>query len=254
MHKRNKVLGIIPARYGSSRFPGKPLAMIAGKSMIERVYYQARKASGLDDVVVATDDVRIEKAVRESGGKVVMTSPSHASGTDRCVEAVEKTGGTWDVVINIQGDEPMINPEQINQVVACFDDAVTEIATLVKLISDETERMNPNVVKAVVSSYNKALYFSRSPLPFLRDKNKDAEATAFYKHIGIYGYRTATLKKIAMLPVSMLEKSEALEQLRWLENGYQITTAVTAFENIAIDSPDDVKTILNFMSLHPEYQ
>ena len=237
-----KFIGIIPARYASTRFPGKPLAMIGGKTMIERVYEQAQKA--LDTVVVATDDTRIYKAVESFAGNVVMTSAEHRSGTDRCWEAYLKYGEKADVVINIQGDEPFINPEQIEAVKACFP---TDIATLVKPYSatdDIEELLNPNNVKAVVSSVTGcALYFSRNVVPFLRGvpQSEWLQKQQYYKHIGLYAYRVDVLEQITLLPQSPLEKAESLEQLRWLENGYQIKVATTDYETIGIDTPADLE-------------
>ena len=243
-----KIIGIIPARYGSTRFPGKPLAVVAGVTMIERVYVQAKKSKRLDEVVVATDDTRIETVVKSFGGRVVMTSDKHQSGTDRCVEALKNITGTWDIAINIQGDEPFIFPEQIDQLIQCFDDGKTDIATLVKKIGSREEIYNPNVVKVIRSKNHEALYFSRAQVPFNRTGGEDLLIPAtYYKHIGIYGYRIDTLYKLAALPQSSLELTESLEQLRWMENGYRIMTAVTAYENTAIDTPEDLEGILKSM-------
>lgn len=241
-----KILGIIPARYASTRFPGKPLAMIGGKTMIEHVYSQASKASGLNAVVVATDDDRIFNEVIRFGGKVVMTSPSHNTGTERCLEALEKFQLQMDAVVNIQGDEPLIAPEQIEQVVAILAKGAA-IATLVKKINDNFELVNPNVVKVVMSNNRKALYFSRQPIPFLRNFENDQwlQQHAFFKHIGIYGYSADALRKVCSLQVAALEKAESLEQLRWLENGLDIVLDITQLESIGVDSPDDLKKIAN---------
>lgn len=235
---------IIPARYASTRFPGKPLAMISGKMMIQRVFEQASKASGL--VYVATDDSRIYEAVRSFGGSVVMTSASHRSGTDRCAEAVKEitkeTGKEIDVVINIQGDEPFINPVQVELLKSCFDDASVEIATLIREVKEDESLTNSNQVKVVKSLQNNALYFSRSPIPYLRDI-PTAEWTkhhTYYKHIGMYAYRTSTLEKLTKLGAGTLEKAESLEQNRWLENGYSIRCAVTLHESVGIDTPADL--------------
>lgn len=241
-------IGIIPARYSSSRFPGKPLAMIAGKTMIQRVYEQAKKA--LETVVVATDDVRIYEAVTAFGGKVVMTSTEHRSGTDRCREAYNKLGVKADVVINIQGDEPFIQPEMINALCACFP---TDIATLVKpyTTSDKiADLLNPNNVKAVVSSESgKALYFSRSVVPYLRgiEESEWLSKHQYYKHIGMYAYSVDVLEQITSLPQSTLEKAESLEQLRWLENGYTIKVATTEYETIGIDTPEDLAQAIEYI-------
>jgi len=250
MNKRNKVLGVIPARYASTRFPGKPLADIAGMSMIERVYRQASKAELLDEVVVATDDERIEKAVLNFGGKVVMTAMHHQSGTDRCAETLQKTNGAWDLVVNIQGDEPLIFPGQIDQLVLCLEGSDAGIATLVKLISGDKELHNPNVVKVVIDKNHFALYFSRAAVPYYGsvDSQKWSGAHQYYKHVGIYGYQAATLEQITRLPVSSLEKAESLEQLRWLENGYSIITAITTYDNIAVDAPADLEQVIRLLS------
>ena len=220
-----KFLGIIPARYASTRFPAKPLAMLGGKTVIQRVYEQV--AGVLDDAYVATDDERIEAAVKAFGGKVVMTSVHHKSGTDRCYEACTKIGGDFDVVVNIQGDEPFIQPSQLDAVKACFEDVTTQIATLVKpFTADEPFAVleNVNSPKVVVNTNWNALYFSRSIIPYQRNAEKQdwLKGHTYYKHIGLYAYRTDVLKEITMLPQSSLELAESLEQLRWLENGYKI--------------------------------
>ncbi len=235
-----KIIGIIPARYASTRFPGKPLALIGGKTMIERVYTQCIKSS-LDEVIVATDDERIYQHVM-SFGRAVMTSELHPSGTDRCREAVEKAVHPFDYVINIQGDEPFIDPEQINLLSSMLD-GQTEIATLIKRIENVDELLNPNVVKAVRGASGLAIYFSRSPIPHVRGKaERDWLAHhTFYKHIGMYAYRTDVLKKISALQQTSLEKTESLEQLRWLENGYSILTAETEQETMGIDTPEDLE-------------
>ncbi len=242
----NKIsfIGIIPARYASTRFPGKPLADIAGKSMIQRVYEQASKA--LDTVVVATDDQRIYDAVQAFGGKAAMTSDQHKSGTDRCYEALTKTEGNFDVVINIQGDEPFVKPEQIEELKACFEDASTQIATLVKPFSadDDFEMLlNANSPKVVFNANREALYFSRSVIPYYRNASNAEwlKKQTYYKHIGMYAYRVQVLGEITKLPQSPLELAESLEQLRWLENGYRIKIGITDTETIAIDTPEDLK-------------
>lgn len=249
MKKRNRVLGIIPARYGSSRFPGKPLIEIKGMTMIERVYRQCKKARLLDEVIVATDDERIESAVLLFGGKVMMTSTEHQSGTDRCLEVIEKTNELWDVAINIQGDEPLIFPEQIDQLVLCFDEEGTAIATLVKTITNTAEINNPNIVKVVINANKMAMYFSRATIPFYRNNQNDIPSAEvnYYKHIGMYGYRSEILKQFNTLAPSNLEKWEALEQLRWMENGYEIKTALTHYENVSVDVPGDLKMVLNLL-------
>lgn len=238
-----KIVGIIPARYGSTRFPGKPLALINGKPMIRHVYEQARKCESLDDVVVATDDKRIESAVKKFKGNVVMTSGKHPSGTDRCQEALRKLNSKFDVVINIQGDEPFIRPEQIGKVAECFRQKNTEIATLVKKISTLHELTSHNTVKAVISRQKEALYFSRTAIPYYRGENFSewTNLHTYYKHIGIYGYRSDILLAITKLDPSPLEMAESLEQLRWLENGFRIRVQLTSLDSISIDSPEDLK-------------
>lgn len=239
-----KFIGIIPARYASTRFPGKPLADMKGKYMIQRVYEQARKV--LDHVCVATDDDRIFNAVRSFGGEVVMTSTQHRSGTDRCFEAYRTLGGHEDVVINIQGDEPFIKPEQIESLIACFDSPQIQIATLVRPFeaSEGYEALaNPNSPKVVLNERHEALYFSRSVIPYLRGV-EPAEWLArhtYYKHIGMYGYRADVLGQITCLPQSSLELAESLEQLRWLQNGYTIKVGITTQETIGIDTPADLE-------------
>lgn len=243
--------GLIPARYASTRFPGKPLAMIGGKPMIQRVYEQAVKA--LDIVYVATDDIRISDAVTGFGGRVIMTSPDHQSGTDRCSEAAqritEETGMEIGIVINIQGDEPFIKPEQISLLASCFRDDSVEIATLVRKVEKGEDLFNPNHPKVVLDYSGNALYFSRSVIPYLRDAGSDEWQTkhTYFKHIGLYAYRTDTLKKITALPRSPLEIAESLEQNRWLENGFRIRTAVTSWESICIDTPADLEKALTII-------
>lgn len=239
-----KFIAIIPARFASTRFPGKPLALLAGKTIIQRVYEQARKA--IDDVFVATDDERIANAVEKFGGKAVMTSPDHRSGTDRIKEAAIKLGMRADVIINIQGDEPFIHPEQITTVCKCFDYDNVQIATLGKPFGNKTVfdlLSNPNSPKIVVDNNSFAMYFSRSIIPFVRSKEQDAWPSSFpfLKHIGLYAYRTEVLKEITALPQSSLEIAENLEQLRWLQNGYKIKVGITDAETIGIDTPDDLK-------------
>ena len=239
-----KFLGIIPARYASTRFPAKPLAMLGGKTVIQRVYEQV--AGILDDAYVATDDERIEAAVKAFGGKVVMTSVHHKSGTDRCYEACTKIGGQFDVVVNIQGDEPFIQPSQLQAIKACFDDATTEIATLVKPFTSDNgfaALENVNSPKVVLNKNMNALYFSRSIIPYQRNAEKTdwLKNHTYYKHIGLYAYRVEVLKKITSLPQSSLELAESLEQLRWLENGYTIKAGITEVETIGIDTPQDLE-------------
>ncbi len=235
------ILGIIPARYASTRFPGKPLMDIAGKSMIQRVYEQAKKCIHLTEVIVATDDVRIYDHVLGFGGVVIMTSPDHQSGTDRCAE-VTLQHPQYDVIINIQGDEPYIDPEQISKLAACFNNVDTQIATLVKKVQNEQELFNPNSPKVVINKLSEAVYFSRSPLPHIRGQEPQNWLNYFtyFKHIGIYGYRADVLQQVTKLPVSSLEKAESLEQLRWIENGYRIKVAETELETFAVDTPEDL--------------
>lgn len=238
-----KFLGIIPARYASTRFPAKPLALLGGKTVIQRVYEQV--AGVLDDAYVATDDERIEAAVKAFGGKVVMTSVNHKSGTDRCYEACCKIGGDFDVVVNIQGDEPFIQPSQLMAVKACFEDEMTQIATLVKPFSSDDSFAvleNVNSPKVVLNKNMNALYFSRSIIPYQRnaDKNDWLKNHIYYKHIGLYAYRTEVLKEITALSQSSLELAESLEQLRWLENGYTIKVGISEVETIGIDTPQDL--------------
>ncbi len=243
--KLSRVVGIIPARYASSRFPGKPLALLGKRPMIQCVYEQALKS--LDIVYVATEDDRISQAVVNFGGNVIMTSPEHKSGTDRCAEAVSKieseTGGKIDVVINIQGDEPFIKPGQIDLLASCFDDATVEIATLIRKAMPGEDLSSINQVKVVVTVKGDAIYFSRATIPFMRDVdiNEWSYKHNYYTHLGIYAYRTGTLKKLTSLNRSSLEIAESLEQNRWLENGYRIRTAVTDWESIGVDTPEDLE-------------
>lgn len=240
-----KVLGVIPARYASSRFPGKPLIMINGMSMIQRVYEQALKSELISRLIVATDDERIASHVKSFGGNVCMTLTAHTTGTERCAEAVQNENANYDIVINIQGDEPFIKPSQINDVVKLFCKYPFEITTLIKKISFADELNNPNVVKAVVNSNGNVLYFSRSIIPFYRNAGTETALKNFdyYKHIGIYGYQMAILKEIVLLPQSKLEKAESLEQLRWVEELYSIGAAETTEESYAIDTPEDLQRI-----------
>lgn len=233
-----KTIIIIPARYASTRFPGKPLADIGGMTLIQRVYEQAVKSGVAKKVVVATDDERIFAHVKDFLGEVVMTSATHKSGTDRCFEALEKIGEEYDVVINLQGDEPFVQPEQLHRLVSCFSDSDCSIATLVKKIENNEDVENPNVVKVVKDTNSYALYFSRSVIPFNREKEN---IPTYFKHLGLYAYRAETLKEITSLQPSSLEIAESLEQLRWLENGYKIKVAETELESIAIDTPADLK-------------
>ena len=250
-----KFIGIIPARYASTRFPAKPLALLGGKTVIQRVYEQV--AGILDEAYVATDDERIEAAVKAFGGKVVMTSVNHKSGTDRCYEAFTKVGEGYDVIVNIQGDEPFIQPSQLEAIKACFDDDKTQIATLVKPFTptDGFDALgNVNSPKVVVDKQMNALYFSRSIIPYQRnaDKCEWLQGHTYYKHIGLYAYRAEVLKEITSLPQSSLEKAESLEQLRWLENGYTIKVGITDVETIGIDTPEDLERAERFLKQKEE--
>lgn len=246
-----KFLGLIPARYASTRFPAKPLAMLGGMTVVERVYRQV--SAVMDDVAVATDDERIEAAVKAFGGNVVMTSTEHRSGTDRCYEALTKLGeNNFDVVLNIQGDEPFIQRSQLEAVMACFEDSATDIATLVKPFTPEDgweALSNPNSPKVVVGSNMDALYFSRSVIPYLRgaETKEWLSRHTYYKHIGLYAYRSKVLAEITRLPQSSLELAESLEQLRWLENGYRIKVGITDVETIGIDTPEDLMRAEEFL-------
>jgi 3-deoxy-manno-octulosonate cytidylyltransferase (CMP-KDO synthetase) len=239
------IYGVIPARYASTRFPGKPLIDLAGKTMIQRVYEQSKKCSLLKDVIIATDDQRIFDHAISIGARVVMTSENHTSGTDRCAEVLDQLSDC-DVIINIQGDEPLINPDQISLLCRCFDDPKTDIATLIKIIESEETLFNNNTPKVILDHQSFAMYFSRECIPHLRniDKKDWLKKFNYYQHIGIYGYTSDVLKKITKLQASSLEQAESLEQLRWLENGYKIKTAITTFESIAIDCVEDVEKVL----------
>jgi 3-deoxy-manno-octulosonate cytidylyltransferase (CMP-KDO synthetase) len=241
-----KSIAIIPARYASTRFPGKPLAIIEGTPMIQHVYERCCEA--FDLVAVATDDVRIEEAVHAFGGLAVMTASNHPSGTDRCAEAAEQLARQhdFDIVVNVQGDEPFIEKKQLDQILDCFEDEKTDIATLVSPIRSNDILMDSNKVKAVRSVTGFALYFSRHPIPFQRDVEQSQwiNKHEYYLHLGLYAYRYDILKKITQLKQSPLEESEKLEQLRWLENGYQIKTTITQRVNIGIDTPEDLESLL----------
>lgn len=243
-----KFIAIIPARYASTRFPGKPLAMLGGKTVIQRVYEQAIAVLG--EAYVATDDERIYKAVEAFGGKVVMTRTDHKSGTDRIEEAIEKIGGDYDVIVNIQGDEPFIQKSQIETVCRCFDDEKTQIATLGKPFTDMDAVANPNSPKIVIDNNSFAMYFSRSIIPFVRGKEQAEwlQHYPFLKHLGIYAYRRDVLRQITQLPQSSLEIAESLEQLRWLQNGFKIKVGLTDVETVGIDTPDDLKRAEEFLS------
>jgi len=236
-----KILGIIPARYASTRFPAKPLADLGGRSMIRRVYTQAEKSDSLTKVIVATDHLEIFEHVAAFGGNVCMTSDDHVSGTDRCFEVLSKEIEKFDYVINIQGDEPFISPLQIDLLVSLLD-GKTELATLIKRLENQEQLLNPNLVKVVFNKNHEALYFSRSPIPYWRGKETDwVHHHHYYKHIGMYAYRSDILEKITSSKVSLLERAESLEQLRWLESGYKIKVAETTLETVGIDTPEDLE-------------
>ena len=246
-----RFVAIIPARYASTRFPGKPLVNIGGKTMIQRVYDQVSKA--VADVYVATDDQRIYDAVTAFGGKVIMTSDQHRSGTDRCYEVFSKLDEYFDVIINVQGDEPFIQPEQITELQKCFDDDDTQLATLAKKITEKDGwevLNNPNSPKLVVNNKNEALYFSRSVIPFLRgaEQHDWTSRHPYLKHIGIYAYRADVLREITLLEQSQLELAESLEQLRWLENGFRIKVGYTNVESVGIDTPEDLEKIVGLLT------
>lgn len=244
-------IAIIPARYASTRFPAKPLALLGGKPVIQRVYEQV--AGVLDDAVVATDDQRIYDAVRAFGGKVEMTSAAHRSGTDRCREAYDKQGRAYDVVVNVQGDEPFIQRSQLEAVKRCFDRPGTDIATLVKPFTEAdglAALENPNSPKVVLDRESNALYFSRSVIPYLRGVPREEWLSkhTFYKHIGLYAFRAEVLRAVTALPQSVLELAESLEQLRWLENGYKIGVGISDVETIGIDTPEDLARAEEFLA------
>lgn len=244
-----KILAIIPSRYGSTRFPGKPLVEIEGKTMIQRVY--ERSSLAFKHVCVATDDQRIFDEVTRFGGDAVMTSTSHRSGTDRCFEALKiiekRDGNLYDIVVNIQGDEPFISPEQLLELVGCFNDDGTKIATLVKRFSPEEDIFNPNSPKVVISKEFYALYFSRNAIPFQRgtDSKNWNMNLPYYKHIGLYAFTRDALAAVSKLEPTLLETAEQLEQLRWLENGFRIKVAVTQHSSYSIDTPEDIKDLIS---------
>jgi 3-deoxy-manno-octulosonate cytidylyltransferase (CMP-KDO synthetase) len=244
------ILGVIPARYDSSRFPGKPLADILGKSMIQRVYEQAKKSSKLQDVVVATDDDSIFKHVKSFGGNAVMTERNHPSGTDRCFEAFKKSGKDCTYIINIQGDEPFIDPSQID-LLASVCDGQTELATLMIPVDSHEVLFDTGEVKITLNNKHEALYFSREVIPHIKgvDKKDWHKHFPYYRHVGMYAYRADVLKEITRLAPSSLEKAESLEQLRWLENGFKIKLAVTDFDSHCVDTPEDIEKVLRLMKL-----
>lgn len=246
------ILGIIPARYASSRFPGKPLIDIAGKSMIQRVYEQAVRSKLLGKVIVATDDERILTHVQSFGGAAVMTSSNHVSGTDRCYEAFLLSGLQADYVVNVQGDEPFLATGQIDEIAeALLRESGTELATQMIAVKNAEELFDPGEVKIVLNSHNEALYFSRTPIPFLKGIPQEQWTInhTYYRHVGLYAYRTDILAKITALPESALEKAESLEQLRWLENGYRIKCILTEHESHCVDTPEDLQRVMRLMGL-----
>lgn len=245
-----KFIGIIPARYASTRFPGKPLALLGGKPVIQHVYEKV--AAVLEAAYVATDDERIYDAVKSFGGQVVMTRTDHKSGTDRIEEAIEKIGGEWDVVVNVQGDEPFVAKSQLDTICHCFDDPTTQIATLGKPFESMEAVQNPNSPKIVVDNMGFAMYFSRSVIPYVRGKEESSWLThyPFLKHLGIYAYRKDVLRQVTQLPQSSLEIAESLEQLRWLQNGFKIKVGTTDVETVGIDTPQDLERAEEFLKAH----
>ena len=242
-----KFIGIIPARYASTRFPGKPLALLGGKPVIQHVYEKVTAV--LEAAYVATDDERIYDAVKSFGGQVVMTRTDHKSGTDRIEEAIEKIGGEWDVVVNVQGDEPFVAKSQLDTICHCFDDPTTQIATLGKPFESMEAVQNPNSPKIVVDNMGFAMYFSRSVIPYVRGKEESSWLThyPFLKHLGIYAYRKDVLRQVTQLPQSSLEIAESLEQLRWLQNGFKIKVGTTDVETVGIDTPQDLERAEEFL-------
>lgn len=241
-------LAVIPARYASTRFPGKPLAMIGNKPMIQRVYESSSLV--FSHLVVATDDHRIRRAVEAFGGEVVMTSTEHRSGTDRCAEAYRTCRDKYDIrfthVVNIQGDEPLLRPEQLQDLTALMEIPETGIATLVRVLGEEEEPESPHIVKVVVDRQSRALYFSRSVIPCFRHPagNDPGKRPVYYAHVGLYGFRSDILERVTQLPVSSLESAESLEQLRWLENGFPIETRITTHHSPGVDTPEDLEKII----------
>lgn len=242
-----KFIGIIPARYASTRFPGKPLALLGGKPVIQHVYEKV--AAVLEAAYVATDDERIYDVVKSFGGQVVMTRTDHKSGTDRIEEAIENIGGEWDVVVNVQGDEPFVAKNQLDTICHCFDDPTTQIATLGKPFESMEAVQNPNSPKIVVDNMGFAMYFSRSVIPYVRGKEMSSWLThyPFLKHLGIYAYRKDVLRQVTQLPQSSLEIAESLEQLRWLQNGFKIKVGTTDVETVGIDTPQDLDRAEEFL-------
>ena len=249
------IVGIIPARYSSTRFPGKALCDIKGKTMVQRVYEQAKRSAHLHKVVVATDDQRIVDNVLSFGGEVVMTASTHPSGTDRCWDALQQLKDQYQYVINIQGDEPFINPKQIDELAIVLEDATTELATQMIAVDSYEMLADEGEVKIVLNTKNEALYFSRAIIPYIKniDQKDWHKHHPYYRHVGMYAYRRDILEKITKLPVSALEKAESLEQLRWLENGFKIKCVATEFDSHCIDTPEDLERMLKFMENNNHY-
>ncbi len=245
------IVGIIPARYASTRFPGKPLIDIMGKSMLQRVYEQAAKSTSLSRVVVATDDERILEHVLSFGGEAVMTAADHPSGTDRCYDALQQLEGDYQYVINIQGDEPFIEPQQIDELAAVLTDGTTELATQMIAVDSYEMLFDKGEVKIVLNQNNEALYFSRMVIPFIKgvDEKEWHTRHRYYRHVGMYAYRNDILAQITQLPVSSLEQAESLEQLRWIQNGFSVKCVTTKYESHCIDTPEDVEKVLKM--IHP---
>jgi 3-deoxy-manno-octulosonate cytidylyltransferase (CMP-KDO synthetase) len=241
-----RVVAIIPARYASTRFPGKPLVDIGGKSMIQRVFEQVQSCSAIAEVMVATDDDRILQHVGSLGVRCVMTSPHHPSGTDRCLEAYQLSGLQADCILNVQGDEPFVDPKQLNALAQLIARPDVSIATLVKAITDAETLFDASKVKVVMNAHSQALYFSRQAIPFNRNSEQAVWLSqhTYYKHLGLYAYKPEVLREICALSPSSLEKAESLEQLRWIENGYAIHVAITEIESPAIDTPEDLAAVL----------
>jgi len=241
-----KVLAIIPARFASTRFPGKPLVDIAGKSMIQRVVEKVQACASISQLVVATDDERIFNHVQDFGAQAVMTSAEHPSGTDRCLEAFISIKSDADCIINVQGDEPFVDAAQLSSLIQLIAKADVSIATLAKKITDTSALFDPSKVKVVFDNHSRALYFSRHAIPFVRNAEEShwKDVHTFYKHLGLYAYKPEKLKEICALQPSALEKAESLEQLRWLENGHTIHVAITEIESPAIDTPEDLQAVL----------
>ena len=242
-----KIIAIIPARYASTRFPGKPLIDIGGKTMIQRVTEQVRLCKSISDVIVATDDERIFSHVESLGVQCVMTLVGHPSGTDRCLEAFEKTKADADCIVNVQGDEPFVDPSQLDALCALISQPGVSIATLAKRITDKETLFDSSKVKVVINKHSQALYFSRQAIPFYRNAGEGTWHTlhGYYKHLGLYAFKSETLRSVCALPASSLERAESLEQLRWIENGYSIHVGITEIESAAIDTPEDLQSVMN---------